>query len=60
MLGSSATTSTSAPFTPVSAELMNGSAATFRPTCFMAASARTPEKEAPMATSQATFSLVDH
>src|SRR3972149_4914238 len=39
---------------------MNASAATLRPTCFMDASARLPAKDAPMATSSATFSLVDH
>ena len=39
---------------------MKASAATFNPTCFIAASARRPAKDAPMATSSATFSLVDH
>ena len=37
-----------------------GSAATFRPTCFMHTRARAPAMEAPMPTSMATFSLGDH
>jgi hypothetical protein len=39
---------------------MKESAATLRPTCFMAASARLPMYAAPTATSTATFSLVAH
>jgi hypothetical protein len=38
----------------------SGSAATFTPTCFMAASARPPAMAAPSATSRATFSLGAH
>ena len=38
----------------------NGSAATFRPTCFIVAMARAPASEAPTATSSATFSFGDH
>ena len=37
-----------------------GSAATLRPTCFMAAMERTPAMDAPMAASMATFSLGAH
>ena len=37
-----------------------GSAATFNPTCFMAAMERTPPMDAPMAASMATFSLGAH
>ena len=40
MPGSSATTTTKPPLAPVSAALMNGSAATLRPTCFIETSAR--------------------
>ncbi len=39
---------------------MSGSAATFRPTCFIATSVRTPPNAAPIATSNATFSFGDH
>jgi hypothetical protein len=39
---------------------MKLSAATFRPTCFIAANARLPANDAPIATSSAIFSLVDH
>ena len=39
---------------------MNGSEATFRPTCFMHAMALAPAIAAPEATSTATFSLGDH
>ena len=60
MPGSSADTTTSAPVTPVYAAVKSGSAATFNPTCFMAAMARAPAKETPNATSSATFSLGDH
>ena len=42
------------------AALMNGSAATFRPTCFMTAQERTPVKAALTAISNATFSLTPH
>ena len=42
------------------AALMNGSAATFRPTCFMTAHERTPVKAALTAISNATFSLTPH
>ena len=45
---------------PVLATLMYGSAATFRPTCFMVTSVRTPPMAEPMPTSRATFSLGDH
>ena len=37
-----------------------GSAATFNPTCFIAAIERTPPIDAPMAASMATFSLGAH
>ena len=39
---------------------MNGSAATFRPTCFMVTRVRAPASEAPMPVSSATFSLTHH
>ena len=38
----------------------SGSAATFRPTCFMQQAARTPPTAAPWATSRATFSFGAH
>ena len=60
MPGSSALTMTSPPLTPVSERLMNGSAATLRPTCFMVTMARQPASEAPTAVSSATFSLTHH
>ena len=37
-----------------------GSAATLNPTCFIQDMARTPDTEAPIATSVATFSFGDH
>ena len=37
-----------------------GSAATFTPTCFMHTILRAPAKDAPTATSKATFSLGAH
>ena len=40
--GSSAQMMTKPPFTPMYAELIIGSAATFRPTCFMITAARLP------------------
>ena len=49
MPGSSATASTSPPLTDTRAEFMNGSAATFRPTCFMDTSARRPASDTPSA-----------
>ena len=39
------------------AEVKSGSAATFRPTCFIVTSARAPPYAAPSATSNATFSF---
>src|SRR6266511_1217843 len=60
MPGSSATTITRPPRTPVYAAVMNVSAATFRPTCFIVTRARVPPSDAPSATSIATFSFVDH
>ena len=39
---------------------MRVSAATFRPTCFMAVSTRQPLAAAPAATSRATFSLTEY
>jgi hypothetical protein len=39
---------------------MNGSAATFTPTCFMVTSVRAPAMADPMPTSSATFSFGDH
>ncbi len=57
---SSATAITRPPWTPVSAADIKVSAATFRPTCFIAVSARRPISEAPSATSSATFSFTDH
>ncbi len=38
---------------------MNGSAATFSPTCFIVTRVRTPPSAAPTPSSNATFSLVD-
>ena len=58
MLGSSAATTIIPPFTPVMAELMKQSAATFMPTCFMQTSERLPAKDMPRAASMAVFSLV--
>ena len=46
--------------TPVSESVMNGSAATLRPTCFMVTMVRTPASDAPTAVSSATFSLTHH
>ena len=60
MEGSSATRSTRPALTPVLVTLMKGSAATLSPTCFMAEKARAPPMDAPIATSQATFSLGAH
>ncbi len=60
MPGSSALTMTSPPLTPVSERVMNGSAATLRPTCFMVTMVRRPASEAPTAVSRATFSLTHH
>ena len=57
MLGSSAATMISPPFTPVIAELIKQSAATFMPTCFMQTSARLPTNDIPKAASIAVFSL---
>ncbi len=51
MPGSSALTTTSPPLAPVMAEFMNGSAATFRPTCLKDTRARLPANEAPRASS---------
>ena len=39
---------------------MSGSAATLRPTCFMITADRRPAKLLVRATSNATFSLMDH
>ena len=60
MPGSSALTTTSPALTPVSDSVMNGSAATLRPTCFIVTIDRTPASEAPTAVSSATFSLMHH
>ena len=60
MPGSSALTTTRPALTPVSDTVMKGSAATFRPTCFMVTMVRTPASDAPTATSRATFSLTHH
>ncbi len=48
------------PFTPVYENVNRGSAATFRPTCFITAMDRLPAKDAPKATSRATFSFGHH
>ena len=58
MPGSSALTTTSPALTPVSESVMNGSAATFSPTCFMVTIVRTPASDAPTAVSMADL-LVD-
>ena len=58
--GSSALTSTRPARTPVYDALISESAATFTPTCFIAASARAPANAAPNALSSATFSLEAH
>ena len=58
--GSSATTMTMPPLTPMYSRLMRGSAATFRPTHFMVTSERAPAYDAPAATSSAAFSFTDH
>ncbi len=60
MPGSSALTTTSPALTPVSESVMNGSAATLSPTCFMVTIVRTPASDAPTAVSMATFSLMHH
>ena len=60
MPGSSATTTTRPPLIETIAEFMNGSAATFKPTCFIDVSARRPANDTPSACSYAVFSLVDH
>ena len=39
---------------------MSGSAATFRPTCFMVTRLMAPARVAPAATSKATFSLEEY
>lgn len=57
---SSATAMTSPALAPTSPRVMSESAATLRPTCFIAVSARRPVIDAPSATSSATFSFVDH
>ncbi len=58
--GSSAVTMTNPPLMPEYESVKSGSAATLRPTCFIAASERAPATAAPMATSTATFSLGAH
>src|SRR5574344_1581965 len=58
--GSSATSTTMPPLTPVIDELMNGSAATFNPTCFIHTMERFPEYDIPRAHSIAVFSFDDH
>ncbi len=60
MPGSSALMMTRPALTPVSDSVMNGSAATLRPTCFMVTMVRTPASDAPTAVSTATFSLTHH
>ncbi len=60
MPGSSAVTTTRPALTPVSDRVMNGSAATLRPTCFIATRLRAPARLAPTAVSIATFSLMHH
>ena len=57
MLGSSADTTTNPPLMRVIAEFINGSAATFKPTCFIETIARFPANETPRDCSYATFSL---
>ena len=59
MLGSSAAITIRPPLTPVIAELMKQSAATFMPTCFMQTNARLPAYDIPNAASMAVFSLAD-
>ena len=56
-MGSSATTTTIPPLAPVMEAFMNGSAATFKPTCFMQTMERLPAYDMPMADSMAVFSL---
>ena len=58
--GSSAETTTSPPVAPTYVNVIKGSIATFRPTCFIAVSARAPAMDAPMAVSMATFSFTAH
>lgn len=53
-------TTMSAARVPVYARVINASAATFSPTCFMAVNARTLLMAAPAATSSATISLVEY
>ena len=60
MPGSSATQITNPAETPWYEMVKSGSAATFRPTCFMAQALRFPPRLAPWATSRATFSLGAH
>ena len=57
---SSATAITSPPSVPVTVIVISASAATLRPTCFIAQKARAPTIEAPSATSSETFSFTDH
>ena len=58
--GSSAPTNTNPALIPACALVMNGSIATFNPTCFIAASDRCPPIAAPNAASNAVFSFGDH
>ena len=58
--GSSADTTTMPPVAPTYVNVMRGSMATFRPTCFIAVSERAPAIEAPIAVSMATFSFTAH
>ena len=60
MAGSSATKITIPPPTPVYDRVKSGSAATFKPTCFIAQALLAPLSDAPKATSVATFSLGAH
>ena len=58
--GSSADTTTMPPFTPTYASDISGSAATFKPTCFIVTIVRAPPYAALAATSIAAFSFTDH
>ncbi len=58
--GSSDTLTTSPHRNTDVCSVINGSAATFKPQCFRAVTARTPVQEAPIATSNAAFSFTGH
>jgi len=59
MPGSSAVTIRSPPLTPVSAIVISGSDATFKPTCFVVNMDLLKPIEAPTAISRAVFSFID-